>query len=203
MKFQPVIKWIGSKRRQSEEITKRIEQKEYFSTIRDSYNKTSNPHDFMFIMRTTVNGMPRYNKNGKFNNTFHSTRNGIIPESLKEIIYQWSEKLNEKNVVFINTDYSTIQSCENDFIYLDPPYSATKGMYFGTIDYSNLWEWLRNQKANYILSFDGKTTYKDETYSVPLDLYSKHEYLNNGNSSMSRLVGKNKDSIVKESIYIK
>ena len=39
-------------------------KKEYFANVRDRYNKEHNPLDFMFIMRTTTNGMPRYNRNG-------------------------------------------------------------------------------------------------------------------------------------------
>ena len=52
-------------------------KKKYFSKIRERYNKEHNPLDFMFIMRTTTNGMPRYNSEGQFNNSFHVTRNGI------------------------------------------------------------------------------------------------------------------------------
>lgn len=33
--------------------------------------------------------MPRYNKNGEFNNSFHITRDGINTETLKKIIFQW------------------------------------------------------------------------------------------------------------------
>ena len=175
MKFQPVIKWSGSKRSQSEEIINRIPNKEYdtyyepfcggcsvlfqllhsgikfqhyicsdknkglidlwneiknnpnevinqykimwdelnidndkerkkqyFNTVRERYNKYGSPYDFMFIMRTTTNGMPRYNKNGEFNNSFHITRNGIKPDTFNKIVIEWSEILNEYNVEFIH-----------------------------------------------------------------------------------------------------
>lgn len=45
-------------------------KKDYFTKVRERYNKEHNPLDFMFIMRTTTNGMPRYNKEGNFNNSF-------------------------------------------------------------------------------------------------------------------------------------
>ena len=61
-------------------------KKKYFGEIRDRLNKEHNPLDFMFIMRTTTNGMPRYNKNGEFNNSFHVTRNGIIPDLSQPLI---------------------------------------------------------------------------------------------------------------------
>lgn len=276
MKFQPVVKWSGSKRSQSEEIVNRIKdtqyntyyepfcggcsvlfqllhsdkkfkkyicsdinsdlislwnmiknnpnkiieeyekmwnelnvdddkerKKDYYYMIRERFNKYKNPCDFMFIMRTTTNGMPRYNKNGEFNNSFHVTRNGINPKSLKKIILEWSILLNKFDVQFVNIDYTKIQPTENDFVYLDPPYANTKGMYYGTIDYNELWGWLRNQNCDYMLSFDGKTTSYDMTYEVPTDIYSRHEYLYNGNSSFRRVIGKSNSEYVKESLYIK
>ena len=275
MKFQPAIKWSGSKRSQSEEIVKRIpkkdyniyyepfcggcsvlfqllhsnikfkryicsdknkglidlwneiknnpdevikqyeimwnelnidddkeRKKQYFYNVRERYNKEGSPYDFMFIMRTTTNGMPRYNNNGEFNNSFHVTRNGIIPKSFAKIIRQWSEILNKYNVEFICREYNEIQTNKDDFIYLDPPYANTKGMYYGKIDYDKLWDWMRNQQCKYMLSFDGRTNSRDETYEVPKDLYSKHEYLYSGNSSFSRTIGKSNSEYVEESLYI-
>lgn len=275
MKFQPAIKWSGSKRSQSEEIVKRIEKrdyntyyepfcggcsvlfqllhsdikfkkyicsdknkglinlwneiknnpeevirqyetmwnelnidddkerkKQYFYNVRERYNKEGSPYDFMFIMRTTTNGMPRYNNNGEFNNSFHVTRNGIIPKSFAKTIREWSKVLNEHEVEFIHKEYNEIQANEEDFIYLDPPYANTKGMYYGTIDYNKLWDWIRNQPCKYMLSFDGKTSSRDETYEVPNDIYSTHEYLYSGNSSFSRTIGKSSNEYVEESLYI-
>lgn len=157
----------------------------------------------MFIMRTTTNGMPRYNKDGKFNNSFHVTRDGIIPESLNKIIHEWSELLNKNNVQFICQSYESVKSNKGDVLYLDPPYANTKGMYYGKIKYEKLWEWLRSQQGLYYLSFDGKTSSEDMTYSVPKDVYDTHEYLYSGNSSFRRVIGTSNKEYVNESLYIK
>lgn len=178
-------------------------KKEYFNFIRDRYNKEHNPLDFMFIMRTAANGMPRYNLQGKFNTSFHITRNGINPKTLKKIILEWSNLLNKNNVEFISCSYDKIIPKENDFLYLDPPYANTKGMYYGTINYEEFWNWIRDLPCNYILSFDGISGNQDSTWNVPTDIYSRHEYLLSGNSSFKRTIGKSNDSIVYESLYIK
>lgn len=178
-------------------------KREYFYKVRERFNKEKNPLDFMFIMRTTTNGMPRYNKDGNFNNSFHITRNGIIPETLEKIIFEWSELLNKNNVEFKCCSYEDIKPSNDDFIYLDPPYANTKGMYYGVINYIELWNWLRNLKCKYVLSFDGISGDVDSTYKVPEDIYSSHEYLLSGNSSFKRTIGKSSDSIVYESLYIK
>ena len=175
----------------------------FFESIRSRYNQEHNPLDFMFIMRTTTNGMPRYNKNGDFNNSFHITRNGIIPATLEKIIFEWSELLKIHNVEFIHCSYEAITPTKNDFVYLDPPYANTKGMYYGAIDYEEMWDWLRSLPCKYALSFDGISGEQDNTQEIPIDIYTKHEYLLSGNSSFKRTIGKSNDSIVYESIYIK
>ena len=48
-------------------------KREYFYKIRERFNKEKSPYDFMFIMGTTTNGMPRYNLKGEFNNSFPVT----------------------------------------------------------------------------------------------------------------------------------
>jgi DNA adenine methylase len=177
-------------------------KKQYFYKVRDRFNKEKSPLDFMFIMRTTTNGMPRYNKGGEFNNSFHVTRNGIIPSSLSEIILEWSSLLKFYNVEFRCCSYEQINPSKNDFCYLDPPYANTKGMYYGTIDYLKLWTWIRQLDCKYVLSFDGISGDINNTFAVPKDVYSKHEYLLSGNSSFKRTIGKSNDSIVYESLYI-
>lgn len=179
-------------------------KREYFVEVRNRYNKERNPLDFMFIMRTTTNGMPRYNRDGEFNNAFHITRNGINPNTLEKIIYEWSDLLNINNVKFMSCSYDTIKPKEkNDFVYLDPPYVNSKGMYYGTIDYEKLWDWIRDLPCKYALSFDGISGSKDNTANVPIDIYTSHEYLLNGNSGFKRTTGNSNDSIIYESLYIK
>lgn len=178
-------------------------KKEYFLEVRNRYNKEHNPLDFMFLMRTVTNGMPRYNQHGEFNSSFHITRNGIVPSSLEQIVSDWSEILRLNNVKFVSCSYEEITPARNDFVYLDPPYANTRGMYYGTIDYSKFWEWIRCLPCKYLLSFDGICGEKNNTYNVPSDVYSRHEYLLSGNSSFKRTTGRSSNSIVYESLYIK
>lgn len=178
-------------------------KREYFETVRERYNKEHNPLDFMFIMRTTTNGMPRYNQKGEFNNSFHITRNGIDPERLRKIINEWSVLLNKNNVCFKCCSYDTIIPQKGDFMYLDPPYAGTKGMYFGGFDNKKLFEYLRKIDCSWAMSYDGISGKEDNTFEVPQDLYDEHLYIKSGNSSFKRVIGKSNDSIVYESLYLK
>ena len=178
-------------------------KKQFFYEIRERLNKEHNPLDFMFIMRTTTNGMPRYNKEGAFNNSFHVTRNGIEPQRLAIIVNEWSQLLRDNNVEFYSRHYNTVKATVDDFLYLDPPYANTKGMYFGNFDIVAFFEWLGKQKSKYVLSFDGISGSIDNTWQVPRELYSEHVYLNSGNSSFRRVIGKDKNCTVLESLYVK
>jgi DNA adenine methylase len=171
----------------------------YYYQVRSRFNEEPNPTDFLFLTRTCTNGLIRFNQKGEFNNSFHFSRKGINPDTLEKIIFNWSNKI--QNVTFLHSDYKNLSPKENDFIYLDPPYFGTKGMYYGTINYNELWNWLKESPANFALSFDGKQGENDRTYQVPKELYSQHYYIDSGISSFRRL--KNKGAIdVKESLYV-
>jgi DNA adenine methylase len=173
----------------------------YYYEAREKFNKDKNPFDFLFILRTCVNGVSRFNSKGDFNSACHNNRPGIKPESLKEILYEWSDLLNKYKVQFIHQDYKNIQSQQNDVLYCDPPYANTTGLYYGCLDYNEFWKWLREQKGFYVLSFDGISGNDNRTYNVSKDIYSKHIYIDSGVSSFKKL--NQIQEYVKESLYIK
>lgn len=178
-------------------------KKEYYLSIRERFNSKKSPMDFMFIMRTTFNGMPRYNKQGLFNNPLHPNRDGILPSKLLEIMTLWKKIISSLDVSFINQSFESVSSSEKDFIYLDPPYAGITGMYYGTLpDYNFLYDFLRSQKGKWALSFDGKTTSEDYSIKIPEDVYTSHRFLESGNSSFRRLNGKSNKEYVFESLYL-
>ena len=178
------------------------EKKRYFESIRDRLNREHDPHDFIFVMRTTTNGMPRYNRNGDFNNSFHVTRDGILPETFAGIVDEWSELLNRYDVRFECRGYDAASPSPGDLVYMDPPYAATKGMYFGGFDQAGLYAYLEKLDCDWMMSYDGVAGTDDMTADVPVDLYKSHVLLDSGNSSFRRVIGKDRHCDVKESLYL-
>ena len=281
MRFQPLVKWIGSKRGQSEEILKyfpenidtyyepfcggcsvayqllssethfvnkvicsdingdlidlwktlqtdsdgiykqyermwnemnklpnEIAKKEFYEIIRDKFNKKRSPYLFFFLMRTCTNGIPRYNRFGEFNNTFHLSRCGIKPSRIKVDIDKWVNLIADENVIFKKCDYNEIldDAVSGDFVYLDPPCELTRssGRYFGRINHMDLFGKLRmlnEQDVKWALSWDGNINTPDYVV-VPDDCYDNKVSIKgyNGGYRVTRL--KMNDDDCYESLYL-
>ena len=180
-------------------------KKQYYYDIRKRFNETKLPVYFIFLTRTAINGLIRYNSKGEFNSGCNIVRKGINPKTFDKILYDWNNILNKYNVQFRCCSYETIKPKENDFVYIDPPYMQIKKntMYNGTIDFEEFWNWLRLLPCGYALSFDGISGNKNNTYDVPKDLYSEHKYILSGNSPFKQMHRKSNDLSVYESLYIK
>ena len=178
-------------------------KREFYNSVREEYNKTFNPCLFMFLMRTCYNGMPRFNKQGKFNSPYHLNRDGINPLKLDDIIYDWHRVLNEQDVELECCDYTEINPEKGDFVYLDPPYNGTKGLYMGSFDSGKMFDWIRDLDCGWALSYNGKSGAEDNTFAVPEGLYDAHVYLESGNSSFRRIVESSRNTYIKESLYFK
>lgn len=179
---------------------------EAYYSIRDDFNRTHSPEDLMFLSRTCVNGLIRFNAKGEFNNSLHHTRKGIKPESLEKIIMDWSKRI--EGTLFLADDYitTTASATAGDFIYLDPPYYHTVGRYYGTksIDFDEFVLFLKklNRRGiKYMISFDGKRGDTDYTVNLPKELYKRHKFIASGNSSFKKVMDKESQQVY-ESIYM-
>lgn len=173
--------------------------------IRDKFNQTKNCLDFLFLTRTCVNGMIRYNANGEFNNSFHLSRPGINPLSLKKQLYQWSDYISR--VTFVNADYrECLQAVRNnDFVFLDPPYGGTKDRYTKKeFNLGNLFDELERLNrigAKWMMTFDGEAGERKYNFAPPKELYRSSFLMSTGLSSFKKTMEKKKDSIT-ESVYL-
>lgn len=175
----------------------------YFN-IRDDFNKNKSPYDLLFLSRTCVNGLIRFNSKGEFNNSLHYSRTGIKPDSLKDIILDWSKHIQSTD--FYSDDYinTTKTAKKGDVIYLDPPYFHTKGRYFGTIDFDKFLSYLEDLNSRgikYLLSFDGVRGKENYTVNLPKELYVRHELIHSGNSTFRKVIDKETEKVL-ESLYL-
>ena len=172
--------------------------------IRDRFNANPNPSDLLFLSRTCVNGLIRFNREGKFNNSLHHTRKGINPKTLENIILQWSKCIQNYKFIIGNDTETTKLATKKDFIYLDPTYFNNIGRYYGRIifeDFIDYLEELDSRNIKYAFSYDGFRGKKNYMVDIPKHVYKRKILLDSGNSSFKKVIDKQNQS-VKESFYM-
>ena len=175
-----------------------------FYDCRDSFNKTHNPLDLNFIMRTCVNGIVRFNSQGEFNNSFHLSRQGMKPEQFAKNVRVWSKRI--KGVEFKCQSYeeTLCDAKTGDFIYFDPPYADSHNRYIKDLDIQHFFaelEKLNARKVAWALSFDGSRAGTQYFSEVPKELYRRKLSLSNGNSAVSKILNAKKEEVM-ESLYL-
>ncbi len=172
---------------------------EYYYEVRDSFNRNQSGEELLFLSRTCVNGLIRFNKKGEFNNSFHHTRKGINPKTLEAIIIDWNTKV--RNTSFTHGDYekSLKYIKKGDLVYLDPPYFNTKGRYFGGIDQDRFLLYIKNLNevgAYVIMSFDGQRGDNVYNYNKNIDeVFKRKLLLKSGLSSFRKVIDKKNEDV--------
>jgi len=178
---------------------------EIYYQIRDRFNKTKNCYDFLFLTRTCVNGLIRYNQQGEFNNSFHLSRPGIFPDTLKKQILLWNKAI--QKIGFCNVDYrDCLQSARRgDFVFLDPPYGGTKDRYtkieFSLNNFYAELERLNKIGVKWMLTFDGIAGNRTYAFAPPDGLFKRQFSIQTGNSAFTKLMIQKRD-IIQESVYL-
>lgn len=183
-------------------------EREYYDFVRDKFNKTEEPHYFLYLLARCVKASIRYNSNGEFNQSPDNRRKGRNPQIMKDDIFAVSN-LFRKKVIFSSEGYQEIlqKAKETDLIYMDPPYQGVSktrdpryysGVLFNELVYTI--EELNERNLPFILSYDGKRGNKKYGRILPTELRLHHIELKVGRSSQSTLLG-GKD-ITYESLYL-
>lgn len=178
---------------------------DFFYKVRSRFNESQNPLDLLFLSRTCVNGIVRFNRKGEFNNSFHLSRKGMKPEKFAKIAQDWSHVI--KDVVFKCKDYTEIleEVDQGDFVYLDPPYAGNKDRYINEkIDLDEFFNFLKklnNRSIHFALSFDGFRDNIDLSYPVPDNLYKRKVLVRSVNSAVKKVLN-GKTQKVEEYLYL-
>lgn len=177
---------------------------DYFYTVRDRFNAQANGIDLLFLSRTCVNGIIRFNADGNFNNSIHLSRRGMQPSRFSQIVLNWAQVIQKTN--FKTCDYQDILKLvkEGDFVYLDPPYANSHNRYIKDLDIHQLIEFLgalNSRNVKWALSFDGTRGEKDMSYEIPKSLYVYKTLITSGNSAVQKVLNSSVEP-VQESLYL-
>jgi len=176
----------------------------YFTEVRTRFNKDKDPLDLLFLSRTCVNGLIRFNKKGEFNNTLHHSRPGMHPDRFEKIAMEWSEILVNTSIGRADYRKATASAVKGDLIYLDPPYFNNKDRYLENIDHELFVDYLRDlnsRSIKFVLSYDGFSESKAYTHNIPSEIYKRKLNVKSGLSAFKKVQDKKSD-LVHESLYL-
>ncbi len=183
-------------------------EREYFNEIRQRFNHTHQPADFLYLLARCVKAAIRYNSNGQFNNTPDNRRKGARPNEMRQRIELASELLRNKTEL-TSLDYKDVLTkCRGkDLIYMDPPYQGVSGnrdqRYMPTISHDEFCESLtelNSQGIMYAVSYDGRTGDKVYGEPMPASLNLRHLEIRAGRSTQATLLGR--DDVTYEGFYL-
>jgi DNA adenine methylase len=175
-----------------------------FYDVRARFNRTRDPLDLVFLMRTCVNGIVRFNAAGRFNNSFHLTRRGMQPTRFAEGVRAWHRVLRDVELVCGDYVETLARARAGDLAYLDPPYAGSRNRYCADLDLARLFDALEdlNQRGvRWALSFDGRRGARDLRIEVPPELYTRRLLLRSGHSAVKRVLDGPLE-VVEESLYL-
>lgn len=184
------------------------QERTYFDKVRDRFNKTAAPVDFLYLLARCVKAAIRYNAEGRFNNTPDNRRKGARPDEMRQRLMRASALFQGKSRL-TDWDYKKVlANCTNqDFVYMDPPYQGVCGQRdqrylpkFAHDEFCHELHKLNKRGIQFIVSYDGRTGEKTFGELLPDTLGLIHLEVQAGRSTQSTLLGRS--DVTYESLYL-
>jgi DNA adenine methylase len=145
---------------------------DYYYEVRNRFNKTHSPLDFLFLNRACFNGVIRFNSNGEFNVPYGHKHERFTQAYITKIVNQvkWvSEYTRLNDWEFLCQDFriTLFTSTNGDFIYCDPPYIGRHTDYYNSWsekDEKALYGCLVSSNASFILSTWHSNQHRENFY---------------------------------------
>jgi len=108
---------------------------EHYYRVRQRFNDSHDPLDFLFLNRACFNGVMRFNRSGNYNVPFCRKPNRFRPAYITKVVNQvaWvTQVIRTRDWTFRVADWQTVmaEATAADFVYLDPPYVGRHTDYY-------------------------------------------------------------------------
>lgn len=133
---------------------------DFYNAVRDRFNASGDPLDFLFLNRACFNGVMRFNRRGEFNVPFGHKPERFRPAYVTKIVNQVSrfqDVVTRLDWQFEALDFreTIAKASADDVLYVDPPYAGRHADYFtawSEQDELDLVDALRKTPARFLLS---------------------------------------------------
>ena len=185
-----------------------VDALEHYYQVRESFNRSQEPRQLLYLLTRCVKGAVRYNAEGLFNQSPDKRRLGTRPETMKDNIAAISALLRGKTIVTSFSYEDVLANVrEDDLVYMDPPYQGVCGerdsRYFSGISFDGFVEQLEKlnrRHVRYVVSYDGRLGKRTYGKPLPAKLNLTLVELEAGRSSQATLLGR--DEVTIESLYL-
>ena len=145
---------------------------EYYYLVRERFNRTHDPLDFLFLNRSCFNGMIRFNKDYAFNVPYgHKPQRfskAYISKIVNQIAYVESKfRDNDWTFLCCSFEKAIALADSKSFIYCDPPYIGRHVDYYDSWDEASelaLCCALKESGATFMLSTWDHNEYRENQY---------------------------------------
>ena len=107
------------------------ENQQSFIEFRKYYNKNKNIEDLFILICYSFNFQMRFNNKQEYNSSFGKQASTMNP-NIRKNLNTFVTKIKEKDIIFLNNDFRELKIdklSNKDFVYLDPPYILSCGVY--------------------------------------------------------------------------
>ena len=171
---------------------------EHYYALRNRFNQSHHPLDFLFLNRSSFNGIIRFNRKGEFNTPFCKKPNRFAQAYVTKIVNQVdhvSKLIKAKDFTFKCQPFQdTIkEATSSDIIYCDPPYIGRHVDYYngwGCEHEQALFDGLSTSDARFILSTWHHNDFRENKYIESLwnkfNIYTREHFYHIGGSEKNR-----------------
>jgi len=184
------------------------QERPFYDQVRDRFNRSPSPGDFLYLLARCVKASVRYNSDGEFNQSPDNRRRGARPETMRQRIAGSSRLLGGRTEL-TTLDYTDVLAAAtpSDLVYMDPPYQGVctgrDSRYRDGVSFRSFADALHganDRGLSYIISYDGRTGKKQHGRPLPRDLELVHIEVDAGPSTQATLLGRSARTI--ESLYL-
>ncbi len=175
------------------EVFHKGENIENYELIKNSYNRSPNGADLLFLCRSCYGGVVRFRKRDGYMSTPCGVHDPISPESFSKRVDIWHAKTS--GTQFLCADYEQIMltASSGDLIYCDPPYMHSQGILYGAQEFSleNLFKVIdvcKSRNVFVVLSIDGMKKSGKTLCNLPIPqgLFVRELFVDCGRSMLRR-----------------